>query len=122
MKRLVMMAMVKLIGEALLITIIVGIVIGVIGKLKQWDTSLAFSNAFFIAGCLVIVAGTSTKLAASQDWGVFQMISGESFRGMSGSERANFIIEASSSIRLVILGVLSGIFLILISLFFAKMP
>jgi len=34
---------------------------------------------------------------------------------MSPTERANFIVEASSSLRLVILGLLSGISLMLIS-------
>ncbi len=40
---------------------------------------------------------------------------------MSSSERANFIVEASSSISLVMLGLLSGILLILISVFMTNM-
>jgi len=115
MKRLVTMAMLKMCGEAILLTIFAGIVIGIIGYLNKWDSSLLYSNAFFIAGCLVIIAGTSSRLAAGQEWQSFQRLHAESFRDMSAGERANFIVNASSPVRLVILGLLSGILLILIS-------
>jgi len=115
MQRLVSVAVIKMCGEAILITILVGIVIAIIGNLNGWETSVKYSNAFFIAGCLVIIAGASSRMGAGQDWGSFQMLSGENFRDMSPGERANFIVEASSSFRLVILGLLSGVLLILIS-------
>jgi len=121
MKRLVIMATIKMCGEVILLTIIAGIVIGVIGNMKKWDTSRAYSDAFFIAGCLAIIAGTSSRLGAGQEWHNFQLLYAESFRDMSNAERANFIIEASSSVSLLILGVLSGILLILISVFITKM-
>jgi hypothetical protein len=121
MKRLVVMAIIKMCGKAILLTIIAGIVIGVIGHIKQWDTSLAYSNAFFIAGCLAIIAGASSRLGASQEWSNFRLLYAESFRDMSNDERANFVIGASSSVSLVILGLLSGILLILISVFVTKM-
>ena len=121
MKRLVIMAIIKMCGKAILLTIIAGIVIVVIGNMYKWDTSLAYSNAFFIAGCLAFVAGASSRLGAGQGWNNFQLLYVESFRDMSSSERANFIINASSSLSLVILGLLSGILLILISLFVTKM-
>jgi hypothetical protein len=121
MKRIVMMTVIKIIGEAILIAVIAGILIGVIGYLKKWDTSLAYSNAFFIAGCMAIIAGASSRLGAGQDWKNFQLITAESFRGMSGNDQANFIINASSSFRLVILGFLSGILLIIISVIVPEM-
>ena len=102
-------------AKSILLITIIGVVIGIIGYINKWDTSLAYSNAFFIAGCLAIVAGTSSRLGAGEDWNTFQLLSAESFRDMSSGERANFIINASSSISTVILGVLSGILLILIS-------
>lgn len=104
-------------GKTILLTIIAGIVIGVIGYIKKWDTSLEYSNAFFIAGAIMIIAGTSSRLAAGQEWNNFQLLYSESFRDMSSSERANFIINASGLVSLVILGLLSGILLILISVF-----
>jgi lysylphosphatidylglycerol synthetase-like protein (DUF2156 family) len=114
MKRLVMMTILKMCGKAILITMIVCIVIGVIGYRNQWD-KLAYSNAFFIAGGLIFVAGAFSRLVAGQEWGVFQLLYAESFRNMSSGERAKFIIEASGSVNLVILGLLSGTLLILIS-------
>ena len=120
MNRLVMTTIIKMCGKAILITMIVGSVIGAIGYIKKWDTSIAYSNAFFIAGCLVIVAGASSRLGAGREWNSFQSIYAESFRDMSSSERANAIINASSSVRLVILGFLSGILLIIISAFITK--
>jgi hypothetical protein len=121
MKRLVIMAIIKMCGKAILVTVVAGIVIGVIGYVKKWDTSLAYSNAFFIAGCLAIIGGVSSRLGAGQEWASFQSLYAESFRDMSSSERANFIISVSSSLSLVILGLLSGIMLILISVFVTKM-
>ena len=121
MKRLVIMAIIKMCGKAILLTVVAGIVIGVIGYTKKWDTSLAYSNAFFIAGSLVIIGGAMSRLGAGREWNTFLSFHAESFRDMSSSEQANFIINASSSFSLVILGLLSGILLILISLFVTKM-
>ncbi len=120
MKRLVLMAILKMCGKAISITMITGIVIAGIGYMNKWDTSIAYSNAFFIAGCLLIIAGGMSRLAAGQEWNAFQLFSGESFRNMSSGDRVNFIINASSSLNLVILGLLSGILLILISLIVTK--
>lgn len=121
MKRSVMMAIITMCGKAVLLTAIAGILIGVIGNIRKWDTSIAYGNAFFIAGCLMIIAGASSKLGAGQEWYSFQFLYAESFRDMSSTERANFIINASSSLSLVILGLLSGILLILISVLVTKM-
>jgi hypothetical protein len=121
MKRIVLMAVLKLCGEAIALVILAGIVIGIIGNLNQWTTALAYSNALFIAGCLLVIAGASSRLGAGQEWGQFQGLYAESFRNMSASERANFIVDASSSLRLVIVGLLSGVSLMLISELVAKL-
>ena len=113
--------MINMCGEAVVLTIFAGIAIGIIGNLNKWDTSLEYSNAFFIAGCLVIIAGTLSRLGAGQEWNYFQGLYAESFRDMSPGERANFIVNASSSVRLVMLGLLSGILLILISVLVMKL-
>ena len=116
-----MMAIIKMCGKALTLTIVTGIVIGVIGYLNKWETSLAYSNAFFIAGCLMFIAGAMSRMAAGQEWSSFQSLYAESFRNMSSSERANFIIHASSSLNLLILGLLSGILCLLISILVTKL-
>lgn len=66
------MAMIKMCGEAVLHPIFAGIAIGIIGNLNKWDTSLEYSNAFFIAGCLVIITGASSRLGADQEVNYFQ--------------------------------------------------
>jgi hypothetical protein len=119
MKRYILMSIIKMCAKSALVTTVIGVVIGVIGYVNKWDSSIKYSNAFFLAGCLVIIAGGFSKSAAGEDWSTFQLLSAESFRGMSSSERANFIINASSSISTLVLGVLSGILLILISLIIA---
>ncbi len=120
MKRLVLNAVIKICGKAILLTVLVGIVIGIIGYVNRWDTSLPYSNALFVAGCLLIIAGTASRLGAGQEWESFQRLSAESFRSMSVGERASFIVEASSPVSLAILGLLSGVLLMLISLLVMK--
>jgi len=122
MKRLVIMTILKMCGTAILFSVIAGVVIGVIGYLNKWETSVAYSNAYFIAGCLMIIAGGSSRLTAGRDWSSYQSVYAESFRDMSSGERANYIIGVSSSYRLVILGLLSGLLLILISFVLTKIP
>ena len=122
MNQLVIKAILKICAKSIFLTTIIGVVIGIIGYINEWNSSIKYSNAFFLAGLLVIIAGTSSRMGAGEDWGSFQMISAESFRDMSSGERANFIIEASSSASLVILGVLTGILLILISALFIMNP
>ena len=117
MKKHIFKTIIKMVGETILLVTIVGIAILCIGYMENWETSLPYCNAFFIAGCFLIIAGTSSRYVAGQDWRVFQFLHAESFRQMSSGDRANFIINASSSGHLVILGVLSGILLILISAF-----
>jgi len=121
MKRTVLMVIIKMCGDAIFLTMIVGMIVAGIGYINKWDTSIAYSNALFISGCLLIVAGMSTRLAAGQDWNNFRFLHGESMRGMSNSERANFIVNASSSYRLVVLGLLSGILLFFLSMLVAEM-
>jgi hypothetical protein len=115
MKKLVIKAIIKMCAKSIFITAVVGVAIGIIGYINKWNSSITYSNAFFVAGCLLIIAGTSSRYAAGQDWNKFQLLNAESFREMSSGERANFIINESSPISLVILGLLSGILLIIIS-------
>lgn len=120
MKRLLTLTVLKMFGKALLLTVFIGIVIAVIGNNSKWDTSIKYSNAFFTAGCIVIIGGASSRMGASQEWNKFQLFSAESFRSMSIRERVDFIIDVSSSLSLVILCGLSGTMLILISWIVAK--
>lgn len=115
MERLVIKAIIKMCVKAISLTAVIAVIIGIIGYINQWNSLITYSNAFFLAGCLVIVAGTSSRLGAGREQSISPLLYAESFRGMSGIERANFIINANSPLSLVILGVLSGILLMLIS-------
>ena len=115
MERYVIKAIIRICTESVLLTAGIGAGIGIIGYLHKWDSSLAYSDAFFLSGCMVIIAGGLSRLGAGQEWSIFQLFSAESFRGMSNSERATFIINASSPMRLVLLGALTGILLLLIA-------
>lgn len=121
MKREAITTILKLCAEAALFVIIAGVIIGIIGHLNDWDAPIKYSNAFFIAGCTFIVAGAASRLGSGQEWSNFQRLYAESFREMSSSERANYIVDVSSPFRLVILGFLTGIILISISVLVMKL-
>ncbi len=105
----------KLLGEAAGICVLAGVIIGIMGYLNKWVSSLEYSNAFFIAGSLTIIAGASSRVAAGADWGTYQRFHAESLSGQSIGEQIGSIVTASSPWRLVILGFLSGLTLIVIS-------
>ena len=90
MKRLIIKAIIEMCAKSILLTTLVGVVIGIIGYVNKWSSSIPYSNAFFLAGCLVFVAGGLSRLAAGEDWNNFQMLYAESFHEMSSSERATF--------------------------------
>jgi hypothetical protein len=73
MKRLVIIAIIKMLAKATFFTALAGFVIGVIGYVKKWDNSLANSNSFFLAGILLIIAGASSRMGAGQEWSAFLM-------------------------------------------------
>jgi hypothetical protein len=115
MDRLLIKAVLKMLIKSLGLTAIIGILIGILGYVNKWDSSITYSNAFFIAGSLLIIAGTSARYAAGQEYFRNQLLSSEGFRGMSSGERALAIINSSSSVRTLIFGLTSGVMLWLIS-------
>jgi hypothetical protein len=119
MKRLVIKAIINMCAKSILFTVVIGVVIGVIGYTNKWSSSIAYSNAFFLTGCLMIIAGGLSRFAAQGTYNL-PLFSSESFRKMSSSERATFILDASSSMSIVILGLLTGILLILIAVIAAN--
>ncbi len=121
MKQLVIATLLKLCAEVFLFTMAAVLVIVAIGYLKKWDNSTAYSNAFFVAACLMVIGGAFSRLSAGQEWGSFQLLHAESFREMSRGERASFIVDVSSNFRLVIVGLASGFLLMLIAWFLMKM-
>jgi hypothetical protein len=115
MKRLIIKEIVKMSAKCIVLTLVVVGIIVAIGYTRKWDTPVKYSDAFFMAGGFLIIAGGFSRYTSGSDFNFFQQISAESFRGMSSSEQAIFIINASSSVSTAVLGVLTGIFLIIIS-------
>ncbi len=120
MKRQVIKATLLLSGEAVLLAFIAGCAIGTIGYLNQWNTSQKYSNAFFIAGLLIIVAGVFSRMGAGQEMSYLHRFNARGFQNMSPNERVSFVIKVSSSMHLTILGLLSGILCIIISVLVMK--
>jgi len=115
MDPLLLKAILKTLTKSLLFTAVIAGGIGVFGCFNHWGSNITYSNVFFLAGAVMIILGAMSRTTAGESWNTFQLISGETFRGMSTSQRANFIIEASSSMSALILGVLSGLELIILS-------
>lgn len=120
MRHPVTLAIIKTFAKAILLTAVIGAIIAAIGYINRWNSSLPYSNAFFIAGSLMIIAGASARYAAGQQTSAFRSLGSESFRDMSSSERADFIVNISSSLSTVILGILTGMLLIVISAIAAR--
>jgi hypothetical protein len=114
MKSLIVKAIINLCVKSILLTLAIGSLISLLGFVNHWATSLAYSNAFFLAGCLVIVAGTATKLSAQHDYS--ETFRFESFRKTFLNEPANATENSSGSLNLVALGLSTGISLALISI------
>ena len=122
MKRSVIKALLKICGKAILLTTIAGIIIVIIGNSNGWNTSIAYSNAFFVAGVIIITGGLASRLNTNQDTHQFRLFSSaESFRNMSTSERRDYIAYALGPTNLVVVCLLSTILLMLISELIAKM-
>jgi sulfite exporter TauE/SafE len=115
MERSIIMAIIKILARVLFFTIIIGGLIAFLGYTNQWTSPIKYSNAFFIAGALMMIAGGMSRLAAGEDWKTYQMLSGESFRGMSSGDRANYIINISSQLSTMLVGILTGIVLFILS-------
>lgn len=115
MKRMVIQAILKMSAKVALLTTIIGSIILILGYKNKWDSLITYSNAFFIAGCLLFIAGTASRMTAGVDWNSFQEIHSESFGKMSNFERTAYIVTTSTPIGTLILGVLTGLLLILIS-------
>jgi hypothetical protein len=119
MDRNAIQAIFRMFTNAVLLTTLVGIIIAIIGFSRQWTTTLQYSNAFFIAGSILIIAGASSRLNAGQEIDTHRLLNAQAFREMSSAERTDFIVAVNSSYRTLILGVLSGLLLIAISAFVA---
>lgn len=110
LKKWIKNPIINLLAEAFLLTVGIGLIIFIFGRLGRWGSPVAYSNAFFLAGLLVFVAGVISRLSAGQGMFNFPSLTAESYKQMDSSERIRFIINTNSPLRLVILGILTGLF------------
>lgn len=112
-------ALIKLAAKSLFFTAAIGSAVCLLGYVSHWETSLAYSNAFFLAGCFVLIAGTATQFAAQADYS--QTFRFERFREMSFREQADLIADSTGAFSRVALGVSSGVCLALIAVLIEKL-
>ena len=113
-------AILKWCVKVIILTTIIGVIVVIIGNRSGWNTSIEYSNAFFIAGVFVIAGGLASRLGASQDVNQFRLLSStKGFRDKS--KQLDFIANTRGSTNLVVLSLLSGILLILTSVLISKM-
>jgi hypothetical protein len=116
MNRFVMTDILRMAGRVAVVTVIAVIIIALLGLINQWDSSTPYSNAFFIAGAIMIAGGVGTKMRAGEDWTSTQEIHPESLSGMTGEQQSRLVLNPSNSTRLAIMGMGSGTLLVLMSL------
>jgi len=116
----VIKAILKWCVEVIILTTIIGVILVIIGNSSGWNTSIAYSNAFFVAGVFVIAGGLASRLGASHDINQFRLLSStKGFRDKS--KQQDFVANTRGSTNLVFLSLLSGILLILSSVLISKM-
>ena len=115
MKKIIINSIIELLAEAILFTLAIGGVIVILGYFRKWDSPVSYSDAFFLVGLLVFATCVISRLSSSQGMFNFPSLTAESYKKMDFSERMQYIIHINSPRRLVILGFLTGLFLILIS-------
>lgn len=108
--------------EAAGVCVLAAIGVAVMGYIRQWNTAIEYSDAFFIAGSLVIIAGASSRVAAGASWDIHQRFHAESMQGQGLGEQINSVVSASSPWRLVILGFVSGVALMVVSVLVSLIP
>ncbi len=121
MKKIIKKPIFKLFLEAVLLTLLIGSTIAVVGFVQKWESSVPYSETFFIVGLLIIVVGVLSRLTAGQGLLIFPWLNAESFRNKSGGDRVRQILQVDNPIRFVILCLLMGIFLVVISLIVARL-
>ncbi|MFN8443112.1 MAG: hypothetical protein U0175_20225 [Caldilineaceae bacterium] len=115
MKRFIIQEIGKLFAKSALLAAMIGVVVAVLGYLNQWNSLIPYSNAFFVAGCLLIIAGASSRFTAGQETATYRTIHPQSMRDMSFGDQISYIVDSSSPISRVMLGVVSGLLLIVVS-------
>jgi hypothetical protein len=113
----------RLLGTILGLTLLVSLIVLVFGMVSRWNTSMQFSNGFFIAGVLVIAFGFLSISGGLEHRADFSLIYAESVRQASIAERTqqmmaninqgyrNLVVLAGVGILLIAISIVIGQFL-----------
>jgi hypothetical protein len=107
----------RLMGTVLGLALLTSVVILVVGLVFKWNTSVQFSNAFFVAGAIAIVIGTFSVTGGLEQRGNFAMTYAESAGNASISERAQrMMADINQRYGVLILMIATGLVLIAVSI------
>jgi uncharacterized membrane protein len=101
----------RLFGKVLAATAIIALIILLLGYFLQWNEPVRYSNAFFLAGAIVIVLGVLSITGGFAQRANFQMTYAESAGNANIAERnqrtaADITQRYGSMILLMITGIL----------------
>lgn len=106
----------RLLGSILGLTLLVSLVVVGIGMFAHWNTTVQFSNGFFVAGMIVIVFGILSVAGGFQQRANFPLTYAETASQASISERTQrMMADINQRYGTMILMLGSGILLIVIS-------
>lgn len=120
MKRQIILNVLKVVGQAVIITLIAALIILIVGFLKHWQTSIQYSNAFFIAGSVLIIVGGLSKFSAAAGRAPPQNSPTETHPEPSPGEQSTQVVKPSSTSRLLAIGVISGFLCFIVSALITK--
>lgn len=107
----------RLVGIVFVLTLFVSLIVIGIGLLYRWDQTVQFSNAFFIAGMIVIVLGVFSVGGGFVQRASFPISYAETASQASLSERTQrMMAEINQRYSLVVLLAGVGILLLAISI------
>jgi hypothetical protein len=110
------------VGIALGLALLISLVILMVGFVLKWNTSVQFSNAFFVAGAIAIVIGTFSVTGGFEQRANFGMTYAESAGQASISERTQrMMADINQRYGVLILMIGTGILLIAISVAISRL-
>jgi len=106
--------------KALIITAVISVIVVLVGVISKWQTAIQFSNGFFWAGAILIAFGVLSAFGGYGMRSNFGVVYSQSSGDMNILERTKqWIADTEQSYSFYILLMISGVFLILISVLIA---
>lgn len=103
--------------KSLIISGVIGILLGLAGLLLSWKTTVQFSNGFFWAGALLVIFGVLTIFGGYSMRSNFGVVYSQSAGDANILERTKqWIADTEQSYSFYVLLLISGAILILLSL------